>query len=144
MTIRRATAADINALARLIVLDTPAAGSVRGFAADLTGWWNEHHSTHHAFVAQVDDSIVGMAWVALLPRVARPGATSRLSADIQTVFVIPDHRRTGIGSALVEAAAQHATRLGASRVTVHSGRRAVSLYEGLGFRSSPQLLKRES
>jgi GNAT superfamily N-acetyltransferase len=84
-----------------------------------------------------------MAWVALVPRPPRPGATSRLSADIQSVFVMPKHRGRGIGSALVEAAAGHATLLGALSVTVNSGRRAVPLYERLGFAWSRQLLKRE-
>ncbi|GAB3758115.1 hypothetical protein GCM10028864_43030 [Microlunatus parietis] len=83
--------------------------------------------------------MVGMAWVALVPRVPRPGKLNRLSADIQSVFVRPEHRGQGIGSALVEAATAHALRLGALHVTVHSGRRAVPVYERLGFVSSPEL-----
>jgi len=47
-----------------------------------------------------------------------------------------------VGSALVEAAAERATRLGSLRVTVHSGRRAVPVYERLGFESSRRLLQR--
>jgi GNAT superfamily N-acetyltransferase len=83
-----------------------------------------------------------MAWVALVPRVPRPGATSRLSADIQSVFVMPMQRGQGIGSALVRAASEHATHLGSLRMTVHSGRKAVPVYERLGFESSRQLLQR--
>jgi GNAT superfamily N-acetyltransferase len=83
-----------------------------------------------------------MAWVALVPRVPRPGQGLRFSADIQTVFVEDAHRHQGIGSALVRAAADHATSLGASRVTVHSGRKAVPVYERLGFESSRRLLQR--
>lgn len=86
--------------------------------------------------------IVGMAWVALVPRVPRPGAISRLSADIQSVFVMPEWRGQGIGTALVEAASEHATHLGSVRVTVHSGRKAVPLYERMGFESSRRLLLR--
>jgi len=83
-----------------------------------------------------------MAWIALLSRVPRPGATTRLSADIQTVFVLPQRRGHGIGSALVEAASRHAEHLGCIRVTVHSGRKAVPVYERLGFESSRRLLQR--
>jgi GNAT superfamily N-acetyltransferase len=83
-----------------------------------------------------------MAWVALVARVPRPGATSRLSAHIQSVLVMPKQRAQGIGSALVEAASEHATRLGSLRVTVQSGRKAVPVYERLGFESSRQLLQR--
>jgi len=142
--IARATRDDIDDLAHLIRLDTPGAMTSAGtFSADLAEWWDEHQGTHHAFVAWADDStVVGMAWLAMLPRVPRPGATNRLCADIQTVFVLPSYRRAGIGAALVEAAAQYGTGLGAGRITVHSGRRAVRLYQRLGFSTSPQLLQR--
>ncbi|MGW0837342.1 GNAT family N-acetyltransferase [Streptomyces prunicolor] len=39
-----------------------------------------------------------------------PGATSRLAADGQSVFVRPERRGRGIGSALVAAASEHAVR----------------------------------
>lgn len=149
MRIRPATVADINGLARLLWLDTldkdPDPGSVDAFATDLTSWWATHGSTHHAFIAQpheTEHEIVGMAWVALLPRIPRPGATRRFSADIQTVFVESQHRGYGIGSALVDAAAAHAEHAGAARVTVHSGRAAVPMYQRLGFASTRQLLQR--
>lgn len=149
MRICPATVADIDGLARLLWLDTmgedPAPGSVDAFATDLTRWWATHRETHHAFIAQPHETehrIVGMAWVALLPRIPRPGATRRFSADIQTVFVEAQHRGYGIGSALVNAAAAHAEHAGAARVTVHSGRHAVPMYERLGFSSTRQLLQR--
>ncbi|MFC5922742.1 GNAT family N-acetyltransferase [Micromonospora vulcania] len=123
--------------------EEPAALSVDAFAAQLATWWAVHQDSHSAFVARLrGPEIVGMAWVALVPRVPRPGATRRLSADIQSVFVLPNQRGQGIGSALVEAASDHATRLGSLCVTVQSGRRAVPVYERLGFASSRQLLRR--
>lgn len=145
--ITKACPDDTEDLARLLWMDThgeePAQASSDAFATELAHWWDSHRKTHTAFVAQQDEpAIVGMAWVAIVPRIPRPGATNRLSADIQTVFVMPQHRGVGIGSALVDAAAQHATQLGAIRVTVHSGRRAVPVYERLGFESSRQLLER--
>jgi GNAT superfamily N-acetyltransferase len=145
--ISQASAEDIAGLARLLWLDTrgeePQQRSVDAFAADLAEWWTDRYGSHLAFVARMDEpEIVGMAWVALVPRVPRPGATSRLSADIQSVFVRPEHRGRGIGSALVEAASVRAAELGSSHVTVHSGRRAVPVYERLGFASSRQLLQR--
>ncbi|MEU8007452.1 GNAT family N-acetyltransferase [Catellatospora sp. NPDC049111] len=147
MKINQADVRDVGGLARLLWLDTvkeePEGRSVDAFATELAQWWVGHRDSHLAFVARVGEAeIVGMAWVALLPRIPRPGATNRLSADIQTVFVLPEQRGQGIGSALVQAASVHATHLGAIRVTVHSGRRAVSVYERLGFQSSRQLLQR--
>ncbi|GIJ81287.1 GNAT family N-acetyltransferase [Micromonospora phaseoli] len=147
MRISQADTDDIGGLAGLLWRDTlneePSRQCVDAFAVDLAQWWAAHQHSHAAFVARLlGAEIVGMAWVALLSRVPRPGATSRLSADIQSVFVMPEHRGQGIGSALVEAASEHARRLGSLRVTVHSGRRAVPVYERLGFESSRQLLHR--
>jgi GNAT superfamily N-acetyltransferase len=145
--ISQANADDVADLARLLWLDTlgeePAQRPVDAFAAELAQWWAAHQDSHRAFVARLlRPEIVGMAWVALVPRVPRPGATSRLSADIQSVFVMPTQRGQGIGSALVAAASEHATHLGSLRVTVQSGRKAVPVYERLGFESSRQLLQR--
>ncbi|WP_035793652.1 GNAT family N-acetyltransferase [Kitasatospora mediocidica] len=147
MKISQAQADDVAGLARLVWLDTrheePEQRAVDAFAAELAQWWAAQRGSHLAFVARLGEpEIIGMAWVALVPRVPRPGATSRLSADIQTVFVLPEQRGQGIGSALVAAASDHAAQLGAARVTVHSGRRAVPVYERLGFESSRQLLQR--
>ncbi|MFE7405199.1 GNAT family N-acetyltransferase [Isoptericola sp. NPDC057559] len=149
MLISRATTADVVDLAQLLYVDT--AGEVGDdeavdeFAAELGRWWAHRGDSHAAFVARsTDGEVVGMAWVAFVPRVPRvprPRATGRLSADIQTVFVRSDHRGRGLGTALVEAAAEHATRHGAAHVTVHSSRRAVPVDERLGFASSPQLLR---
>lgn len=138
---------DLDELARLLWLDTPpdqqATQPFEAFARDLRGWWAAHHSSHLPFVAREGGpGLVGMAWLALIPRVPRPGAPARLSADIQAVFVEAGQRGRGIGSALVEAATAHAFHQGAVRVTVHSGRTAVPVYERLGFTSSRQLLMR--
>ena len=138
---------DVAALAEVLWLhdrgELPDQKSLHQFAVELAQWWDDHHYTHTAFVAQLGGpQLVGMAWVAMVPRVPRPAVFTRLSADLQSVFVRPEHRGRGIGSALVEAASEHAVGLGALRLTVHSGRKAVPLYERLGFATSPQLLQR--
>lgn len=147
MRIEQAHPDDVPALARLLWLDTrgvePERPSVDAFAGQLARWWATCEATHVAFVARMPEAgVVGMAWIAFAPRVPRPGAVVRMSGDVQSVFVVPEMRGRGIGSALVSAVAEHAERYGAARVTVHSGRRAVPLYERLGFAPSPQLLLR--
>jgi GNAT superfamily N-acetyltransferase len=136
---------DVAQLARLLWLNgTPAEQAqqtAESFASDLGAWWADHARSHVAFVARSPGpDVVGMAWVALVPRVPRPGTTARLSADIQSVFVLPERRGRGIGTALARAATEHALRLGAAHVTVHSSRRAVPVYARLGFASSQQLM----
>ena len=147
MTVTQANAEDIPGLARLLWLnhggDEPTVPSLVAFTAELSEWWAPHQSSHFAFVARISGpEIVGMAWVALVARPPRPGDLARASADVQSVFVMPSHRNRGLGSELVRAATDHATRHGAARVSVHSGRLAVPVYERLGFESSPQLLLR--
>ena len=149
MDICIADQADLGHLARLLWLnaapDQQAKQSVDSFAVDLDAWWTNHNDSHLAFIARLAESeVVGMAWLALVPRVPRPGVTTRRSADIQSVFVVPEQRGKRIGSMLVQAASDHAFRLGAGRVTVHSGRKAVPVYERLGFASSRQLLQKET
>ena len=149
MDICRAGQEDLAHLAGLLWLhaapDEQAKQSIESFAVDLEAWWTDHDDSHLAFVARLADpepQVVGMAWLALVARVPRPGAATRHSADIQSVFVVPEQRGKRIGSALVEAASEHALRLGACRVTVHSGSKAVPVYERLGFAPSRQLLQR--
>jgi GNAT superfamily N-acetyltransferase len=146
MDIGMAGEQDLPHLARLLWLHASPAEqaiqSVESFAADLGEWWTSHADSHTAFVARVAGSgVVGMAWLTVVPRVPRPGTTTRRSADIQSVFVLSEHRGKGIGSALVAAASDHAVRLRAHRVTVSSSRKAVPMYERLGFASSRQLLQ---
>jgi GNAT superfamily N-acetyltransferase len=149
MLIERATSDDVASLALLKWRDVASfsrpAQSLDEFTTDLARWWHEHEHTHFAFVARTDEGeIVGAAWIALLPRVPRPGAIDRLSADVQSVFVMPEHRRGGIGTELVAAAYQHASNAGAAKVTVNSSEGAVSLYRRLGFDHSPVLFVRSA
>ena len=146
MEIRVAGATDVGPLADLICRfadkEEPA-GNERAFAEDLTGWWEDHRDSHVPFLALLPSSgAVGMAWLALTARVPRPGGGSRLSGDIQSVYVVPEHRCSGVGTALMRAVLQHAEALGVEHVTVHSNQRAASLYERAGFSTSQELLMR--
>lgn len=148
MHIEPAALDDVEGLARMKWADAVAradtASDFASFVNDLRTWWLAHQSTHFAYVARDDGEIIGTAWIALVPRVPRPGEVQRQSADLQSVFVLPEHRGGGIGSALVEAACAHAVRDGATRITVHSRDLAVPVYQRLGFDTSPLLLQRSA
>lgn len=146
--IERATSESAVDLARLKLLDAggerePSPSELQAFTAHLLAWWADHEETHSAYIARTPSGrVVGAAWVALIPRVPRPGALARRSADIQSVYVVPESRGRGWGSALVEAACSAAEREGGARIVAHASERAVPLYRRLGFATSDRLLQR--
>jgi len=118
-------------------------GSLDDFTTAFTEWAKAHVDTHTLFVAIAGGETVGMIWVALAPRLPSPGSLHRVNADIQSFYVVPESRGQGIGTALVRAALAWAREVGAERAEVHSGTRAVSMYERAGFAVSPLLLEHD-
>ena len=137
---RAAMRADHRALGRLRC-EWAGAPEEEEFLQAFEEWLLAHAATHQPFVALDGDEPVGMATLALLSRVPDVGQLSRLSADLQSVYVRPAHRGRGIGQGLVLAVLRHAWELGVERVTVSSSGKAVTLYERAGFVSSRRLLE---
>jgi GNAT superfamily N-acetyltransferase len=146
MEMRVAGEEDIRHLAGLLVRfgdEGDTAAVEQSFAEDLLGWWRAHNDSHVPFLATLPSTdAVGMAWLAVTARVPRPGSMSRRSGDVQSVFVVPEHRSRGVGIALLRSVLQHAKALDLEHVTVHSHQGAASLYERAGFTSTPDLLIR--
>ncbi|NHA69532.1 GNAT family N-acetyltransferase, partial [Phycicoccus flavus] len=121
-TVRRAGPDDAAALARLRWTwseegHAPIAGSRDEYADGLRDWMTAHPSIV-PFLGSVGGQDVGMAWLVLVPRVPDPRSFDRLTGDIQSVYVLPDHRDAGLGARLVDAALAHARGAGCFRVTV--------------------------
>lgn len=116
-----------------------------GFIAGAADWARRHAETHIAHVAATDDgAIIGMAWLALTPRVATPHSLDRWSGDLQSCYVLPDYRGEGIGGRLVQAVLDTASTRGAEHVTVHASADSPTLYARNGFRHSSRLLFADS
>ncbi|TCP54282.1 N-acetylglutamate synthase-like GNAT family acetyltransferase [Tamaricihabitans halophyticus] len=109
------------------------------FVARFVDWARLNTATHHCLVALRDEVVLGMAWLAVLPRVPAPNALDRISGDVQCVYVVPEERDSGLGGQLIEAVQSLARQLGAERVTVHSSARAVPGYARWGFETSDRL-----
>ncbi|XVV09184.1 GNAT family N-acetyltransferase [Actinoplanes sp. CA-131856] len=133
MIARRATAADIPALAELQDI-TPAGRTA------FADWTTAHAETHLPFVADVDGQVVGAAWLLIAERIPRNDAATRSFGDIQSVMVREPFRHRGVGTALMTAILAEARTRSLSHVTVHSGRRAVDFYLRNGFTHHRQLL----
>lgn len=110
---------------------------VRGFAQ----WAHDNSESHKCVVMVRRQRVVGMAWLAMTPRVPHPGGLGRTSGDLQSVYVVPEERGRGLGGRLIDAVLSLGRELGLERVVVHSGARAVAAYERSGFAVSPQLMQ---
>jgi ribosomal protein S18 acetylase RimI-like enzyme len=90
-------------------------------------------------VAELDESVVGVAAVCASPHLARPGRFARLVG----LAVAEQCRRRGVASALVRAAEALAEEWQCDRVELTSSRwrrEAPAFYEALGYR---ELSKRQ-
>jgi len=111
------------------------------FDAAFGEWMHEHRESHTPFVADEGGASVGMAWLATLERVPGPGVWRRLGGAVQSVYVLPEHRGHGLGSALVQAVVSEARSNGLGYLIVHPSERAFPLYRRLGFGESGRVLE---
>jgi GNAT superfamily N-acetyltransferase len=141
--VRRAAPDDAPALAALRAEwgaegGTPDDAAFRHLFAE---WVATHAATHAAWVAADGGEVVGMAFLAELPRPPSAEVGLRLHGDLQSVYVRPPYRSRGLGARLVRAVVDEARARGMARLTVQSGERAVTLYERAGFAPSPRLMR---
>jgi GNAT superfamily N-acetyltransferase len=143
--IRRASIDDTAHLARLRWLWRTSERGEYGlsepeFETAFTRWWSGHQSGHTAFIAERAGHPVGMAWLAIFDRIPHPGRLDRRAGNVQSVFVLEEHRNRGIGGALVEAVIAEAHARGLGYLIVHPSERSYPLYERFGFRETNRIL----
>lgn len=112
-----------------------------GFVDFFANWALDHRATHLPFVAEVGGALAGMAWLMLSDRVPAPGAMDRRFGDVQSVYVVPEHRDKGAGAQLMAAVLKEAADRELEFVTVHSSERAVTMYRRAGFSSNARWLE---
>ncbi|MGX9899554.1 N-acetyltransferase family protein [Arthrobacter sp. SA17] len=147
MIVRSAQPEDVARLAALkeawALLPRPVPESeLREFAEDLAAWIRSQGQSLECHVAEIDGELVGMAWLVLFERVPDIHDRTRLTGDIQSVYVLPKHRQQGIGSALVRSLIDAADERGVPRVTVSANAAAAEMYSAAGFVTAPYLLER--
>ncbi|MFD0785343.1 GNAT family N-acetyltransferase [Micromonospora azadirachtae] len=146
VTVRAATAADAPALGglrwRRLTEERGYTGTDRdAFLQLFSTWVADHLSSHLPFLAEVDGAVAGMAWLMVADRVPTPADRARRSGDVQSVYVVPQLRDSGIGAELLEAVLAEARKLDLEHVTVHSTERAVRFYQRVGFQHDQRWLR---
>jgi GNAT superfamily N-acetyltransferase len=96
--------------------------------------WFDERPFPRVLVAEADGTLTG--FVHGFPRIAVPVVDLSPTARIGDLHVHPDHRRRGIGRALVEAFAARALEAGFPRLevgTLTADARAVAFWRAMGF-----------
>jgi GNAT superfamily N-acetyltransferase len=138
VVVRKGTAEDAPGLARLrwrwrVEERGERHGDREMFLDFFTAWVLDHLATHVPFVVEVDDRMAGMAWLMLSDRVPSPVHMDRRTGDLQPVYVLPELRGHGVGTALLNAIVADARIRELEHLTVHSGEQAVPYYQRVGF-----------
>ncbi|WP_127474476.1 GNAT family N-acetyltransferase [Microbacterium sulfonylureivorans] len=147
VAVRRAVPSDLDSIAALkeewAALPARASAEERDeFARALGEWWEERSGSVICFVAEVDTTLIGMAWLVIFERVPDIRNHRRRTGDIQSVYVRPGYRGAGIGSQLLAGLVAVADELQIPRVTVSANSKAAALYEAQGFAAASTLLER--
>jgi GNAT superfamily N-acetyltransferase len=111
------------------------------FVEYFTAWVVDHLTTHLPFVVEVDGRLAGMAFLNLAIRVPTPAMLDRRTGDVQSVYIVPELRNSGVGAALIGAVLVEARQRELRRLTVHSSDLAVPFYRRAGFRDGQNWLQ---
>ncbi|HVT40166.1 MAG TPA: GNAT family N-acetyltransferase [Gemmatimonadaceae bacterium] len=78
--------------------------------------------------------LAGSAAMQIVPRLPSPQNRSSLEGYVAQLFILPDWRRRGIGSALMKAVVAAARHRYLGRIRLHSTKEGLAMYERLGFK----------
>ena len=115
--------------------------SAVAFARRFQAWLNEALTSNawHAVVAERSSRIVGCMYLRIVDTVPVPGQAHRAWGYVTHAFVRSEHRRLGIGTALLNALVSEARSLKLKELQVWPSNEAISLYSRAGFMSAEQL-----
>jgi GNAT superfamily N-acetyltransferase len=100
----------------------------------------EHRGTHLPFVVELDGAAVGMAWLVIIERIPGPERWTRLSGNVQSVYVVAEHRDDGLGTLLIGNLIEGAQEMGLEYLSVHPSPPSFPFYRRLGFGGDGSLL----
>lgn len=142
VTIRRATAEDVEQVVRLRVAFLREYGESEGhrFPEVLEDATRRYVARMlesgglRFWFAEDDGEVVGCCALIFFDRPPSFGNPTGLTAYLLNVYTVPQRRRRGIASMLIEESLRHARSAGAGRVSLHTSSAGRTVYEKLGFK----------
>jgi GNAT superfamily N-acetyltransferase len=140
-SIRRATAADVDALVwlRLRLLDEmgdiPPGADSDALAAAIEQYFTDQllAQRFHAWVAEDEGRIVGTGGLVFLERPPSHDNLAGLDAYIMNIYTRPERRGGGIATAILRAMVEHARAADACRIWLHASEAGAAIYAREGF-----------
>jgi GNAT superfamily N-acetyltransferase len=86
-----------------------------------------------AWVARVDDRLVGAMWLHTMHRVPVPGKRAGPIGYLTNIYVEPEHRNTGVGAQMLDRVTAWCRQEGFSTMIVWPTERSRSFYRRGGF-----------
>jgi GNAT superfamily N-acetyltransferase len=142
--VQAAGAAALPDLLALRLAWKPAANpqEAEAFTAGLTQWWTAEGERRRLWLARhTDGSAVGMANATVFTRMPVPGRGGVRWLYVSNVFVREEHRRVGVGRALMDAVVGWARAEELVRVVLAPSELSVPFYRDLGFRPAHDLMR---
>lgn len=148
LTIRRATADDAEALARLrwefrTAIDT-ADEAEDDFIARCTRWMRARlgYADWRAWVVELDGEIVGTAWLNLVEKMPNPVVEAEAYGYVTNVYLREHLRGRGAGAQLMAAMMDECAAAGVDAAFLWPTARSRSLYRRFGFDGDGPLMVR--
>jgi GNAT superfamily N-acetyltransferase len=137
--VRQADADDVERLARLRAVwrATQVSGE---FLATFREWFVREQASRWWWIAVDDDNAIGMVNLKIFERMPSPDVSPTRWGYLANLFVVPDQRRSGVGSLLVAAVVDRARNEGLVRVVLAPSELSIPLYGRHGFRAATELL----
>ena len=115
--------------------------TLKEFEEEFIEWHARRRNNHHGYLALVDSTAVGCAWLFVVDRIPGPGRFERRSGMVQSVYVQPEHRNAGVGAELVRFIIDEASLMDPDYLTVHPSAASFDFYGRLGFVNSGRVLE---
>jgi ribosomal protein S18 acetylase RimI-like enzyme len=110
------------------------------YAGEFKQWVIAHDQSHIPFVAHDGRCARGMIWLAVHERVFHPDLGLRPIGQVQSAYVMPEFRNTGIGKLLVKRLVEFAIEREMEYLFVRPNLSSVEFYRRLGFLGDDAML----